>query len=67
MVRDLRCIYSSMEKNFRKNPEMDPGIVNWSEMKGTTTAKRVDLWAQSPPIGIALERLQQIMTVNSRR
>ena len=62
MVRDLRCIYSSMEKNFRKNPEMDPGIVNWSEMKGTTTAKRVDLWAQSPPIGIALERLQQIMT-----
>ena len=62
MVRDLRCIYSSMEKNFRKNPEVDPGIVNWNEMKGTTTAKRVDLWAQSPPIGIALERLQQMMT-----
>ena len=62
MVRDLRCIYSSMEKNFRKNPEVDPGIVNWKEMKGTTTAKRVDLWAQSPPIGIALERLQQMMT-----
>tara|TARA_R110001583_G_scaffold11068_1_gene50757 strand:- start:1615 stop:2427 length:813 start_codon:yes stop_codon:yes gene_type:complete len=62
MVRDLRCIYSSMEKNFRKHPEMDSGIANWKEMKGTTTAKRVDLWAQSPPIGIALERLQQMMT-----
>mgnify|MGYP001442519098 FL=1 len=62
MVRDLRCIYSSMEKNFRKYPEKDPGIANWNEMKGTTTAKRVDLWAQSPPIGIALERLQQMMT-----
>ena len=62
MVRDLRCVYSSMEKNFRKNQDKDSGIVNWAEMKGTTTAKRVDLWAQSPPIGIALERLQQIMT-----
>tara|TARA_R110001606_G_scaffold158893_2_gene302785 strand:+ start:899 stop:1345 length:447 start_codon:yes stop_codon:yes gene_type:complete len=51
-----------MEKNFRKHPEIDSGIANWKEMKGTTTAKRVDLWAQSPPIGIALERLQQIMT-----
>ena len=62
MVRDLRCVYSSMEKNFRKNQDKDSGIVNWAEMKGTTTAKRVDLWAQFPPIGIALERLQQMMT-----
>ena len=61
MVRDLRGVFASMEKNFRKSQHY-PGIVNWSEMKGTTTAKRVDLWAQSPPIGIALERLQQIMT-----
>ena len=62
MVRDLRSIYASMEKNFRKNPDKDSGIVNWAEMKGTTTAKRVDHWAQSPPIGIAIERLQQMMT-----
>ena len=62
MVRDLRCVYSSMEKNFRKNQDKDSGIVNWAEMQGTTTTKRVDLWAQSPPIGIALERLQQMMT-----
>ena len=45
MVRDLRSIYASMEKNFRKNPEKDSGIVNWAELKGTTTAKRVDFWA----------------------
>src|SRR6056300_1310517 len=55
MVRDLRSIYTSMEKNFRKNQDKDPGIVNWAEMKGTTTAKRVDIWAQTPPIGIAVE------------
>ncbi len=62
MVRDLRSIYTSMEKNFRKHPEKDDGTVVWNEMKGTTTAKRIDMWAQSPPIGIALERLQQIIT-----
>tara|TARA_B100001093_G_scaffold277331_2_gene265045 strand:+ start:1814 stop:2632 length:819 start_codon:yes stop_codon:yes gene_type:complete len=61
MVRDLRSIYTSMEKNFRKNPEKDDGTVNWSKMKGTTTAKRIDIWADSPPIGIAIERLQQII------
>ena len=61
MVRDLRCIYTSMEKNFRKHPEKDSGIVNWAEMKGTTTLKRIDLWSQSPPIGIALDRLKQII------
>ena len=61
MVRDLRSIYASMEKNFRKNPEKDSGIVNWAELKGTTTAKRVDFWAFNPPVGIALERLWQII------
>ena len=61
MVRDLRSIYSSMEKNFRKNQDKDSGIVNWAEMKGTTTSKRVDLWSQTPPIGIAIERLKQMI------
>jgi len=61
MVRDLRSIYSSMEKNFRKNQDKDSGIVNWAEMKGTTTSKRVDHWSQTPPIGIAIERLKQMI------
>ncbi len=61
MVRDLRSIYASMEKKFRKNQDKDSGIVNWTEMKGTTTAKRVDHWAQTPPIGIAVERLKQMI------
>ena len=61
MVRDLRSVYASMEKNFRKNQDKDSVIVNWAEMKGTTTAKRVDIWAQNPPIGIAVERLKQII------
>jgi sulfotransferase len=60
MVRDLRGIYASMEKNFRKNQHMDSGMVNHANMSGTTTEKRIDAWAASQPVGLAIERLQQI-------
>jgi sulfotransferase len=29
-------------------------------MAGTTVPKRVDIWAQSQPIGLAIERLQEL-------
>ena len=60
MVRDLRDIYTSMEKNFRKNQHKDFGIVNHSDLKGTSTPKRIDIWANSQPVGMAIERLQEI-------
>tara|TARA_B100000497_G_C7311896_1_gene209727 strand:- start:78 stop:527 length:450 start_codon:yes stop_codon:yes gene_type:complete len=49
-----------MEKNFRKNQHMDSGIVNHPKMKGTTTEKRVDMWSETQPIGLSIERLYQI-------
>ena len=61
MVRDLRSIYSSMEKNFRKNQHLDSGIVDHSNMIATTTEKRIDVWSQGQPIGLAVERLYQII------
>jgi len=61
MLRDPRGIYASMEKNYRKSQHLDSGLVNHAEMTGTTTQKRVDGWAQSQPIGMAFERLQQIL------
>jgi sulfotransferase len=61
MVRDPRAIFASMEKNFRKNQHLDSGMVDHSEMKGTTTEKRIDSWVQSPPVGLAFERLYQIL------
>lgn len=61
MVRDLRGIYASMEKNFRKNQHKDQGIVNHAEMKGTTTEKRIDIWTNSQPVGLSIERLYQIL------
>jgi sulfotransferase len=68
MVRDLRSIYASMEKNYRKHPEKDLGVVNWSTMTGTTVEKRVQQWASGPPVGMAIERLKSIIdngTVNN--
>jgi sulfotransferase len=62
MVRDLRDIFSSMEKNFRKNQHKADSTLNWAEMKGTTTEKRIDVWGQSPPVGLAIERLGEIIT-----
>lgn len=61
MVRDLRQILSSLEKKFRQNPLKANSMVDWSKMQNTTTGKRVTTWLNSPPVGIALERLHQII------
>jgi sulfotransferase len=60
MVRDLRDIFASMEKNYRKNPDKQDPILNWAQMSGTTVPKRIDIWAQNPPVGMAIERLGEI-------
>ena len=63
MVRDLRDITSSLEKKFRNSQHLSDTILNWGEMKGTTTPKRVDIWLHphSVPVGMALERLNEII------
>lgn len=60
MVRDLRDIFASMENNFRKHPEKQSEILDWSKGQGTTVPKRIDIWAQNPPVGMAIERLSEI-------
>jgi len=59
-VRDLRGVFASMEKNYRKNQHLDSGVTNHGQMKGTTTEKRVEIWANSQPVGLAIERIQQM-------
>ena len=59
MVRNMKSIISSMEKIFRQNQDKHQDIQNHSQMTGTNTAKRVDAWVANPPVGLALERLQQ--------
>jgi sulfotransferase len=60
MVRDLRAIFASMEKNFRKNPDKDVLIVNNVELKNMTTAARIDHFSVAPPIGPSVEWLSEV-------
>lgn len=61
MVRDLRDVFASMENNFRKNPDKAKEILNWANMANTTVPKRIDYWAQGQPVGMAIERLSEII------
>jgi sulfotransferase len=62
MVRDLRAVFSSMEKNFRKNPHKDPQIVNSNELKNMTTDSRLVFFSTSPPVGPSLEWIKDVIT-----
>lgn len=61
MIRDIRSVYSSMEKKFRNNPLIDTHVANWGNLTGTTTDKRVQVWSANPPIGPSMDRLYQIL------
>ncbi len=61
MIRDARSIFSSYEKIFRASQDKPNALVNHAKMQGTSTSKRVDIWAESPPIGLAFERLKQVI------
>jgi sulfotransferase len=60
MVRDLRQILASMEKKFRQNPDKHRPIENHVNLSGTTTFKRTIQHLQTPPVGLALDRLIEI-------
>jgi sulfotransferase len=62
MVRDLRDVFASFEKNYRKNPLINTGIVINPELKGTTVEKRVDHFANNPPLGLSLDWLIDIIS-----
>lgn len=57
MVRDLRGIFASMEKNYRKNPHKDPQIANGAALKNMNPDTRLQHFSVSPPIGPSLEWL----------
>lgn len=62
MVRDVRSIYASMEKNFRKNPHRENYVQRPVELVGTTLEKRLDIWANGVPVGISLDRLKDMFS-----
>ena len=61
MIREPMDIFCSMEKKFRQNQHKDVGMVNHAQMQGISTAQRIDIWANSQPIGLAFNRLKEII------
>lgn len=61
VVRDLRAIFASMEKKYRKNPQLELNVANWEKLEGTTTDKRIVTWSNTVPIAPALDRLYQVI------
>ena len=61
MVRDLRAIYSSMEKKFRQNPDIDIKIMDNMNMTGITTDQRVEIWSKTHPTGYTVIKLQEMI------
>jgi sulfotransferase len=62
MIRDPRDIFTSMEKNYRKNPHINSGVVNNAELKGTTVEKRIDHWVVNPPLGISFDWMRDMVS-----
>lgn len=62
MVRNLKDIFCSYEKIYRKNQLQHDPIRNDSTAKGTTVHKRVDEWVHpTNTIGRALERIFEMI------
>ena len=56
-VRDLRAIVSSMEKLFRKMPNLQDKNDAAGKLDMVTTRNRVAVWLNSMPVGLTLMRL----------
>jgi len=63
LVRDLRDVFSSQEKLFRKEKVRDNKMINWMELRNTTIEKRCDFFASAPPIGIYMDKLMDSIRI----
>lgn len=61
MVRDLRDIIASMERNYRRYPEKWDAALDEKNPKGVTVNQRVDMWMnpQNRPVGFTLAQLKE--------
>ena len=61
MVRDLRSIFSSMEKKYRANPLKSFNVTDYMYPIGNSTITRIDHMIQQPMIDLSLENLWDCM------
>lgn len=65
MVRDIKEIVASLESIHRKQEAYSTdNMLDHAKMQNTTTAKRVDSFFASQPLGLALERFSEIVRMD---
>jgi len=57
MVRDLRDVVASMEKNYQKHPDK----MTFKVGDGTTIGERVTTWMNNVPVGVTLKNLKEVI------
>jgi len=62
LVRDLRSIYASMEKFYRRNLHLDFGVTEWETFKNNTTDDRLKFYMTQNPIGTHIARTYDIIS-----
>jgi sulfotransferase len=62
MVRDLRDIICSMERNYRKHPDKWHTGLDFENPVGTTLQERINVWMspQCKPVGDTLNKLKEV-------
>lgn len=56
MVRDLRSVFASFERIYRKNRHSPEGPDNPTQIANMTTAERIEYWSTTQPVGLSLQR-----------
>ena len=63
-VRDIRGVLSSLEKKYQAHPEFQNEATQDDTMALQTIEGRVNLWLQRPPLGIAIQRIHELVRVH---
>jgi len=63
-VRDIRGVLSSMEKKFQAHPEFQLEATQQDTGRIQTIEGRCQFWLDSAPVGIAIQRLHEIVRLH---
>ena len=64
MIRDLREVFTSMEKNWRKNRHLPQGPDNVNTLQNMTVEERIAAWSHDNPVGFSTQRLKSAGELN---
>ena len=64
MIRDLRDVFTSMEKLWRKNRHLPTVTDNTAQLKNMTVEERIATWSHENPVGFSAQRLKSAGELN---